>query len=72
MSDRLRVAEAIRVSRAAQQAAEVAAEAQERARIGRIERLERSVQRTINVLFSILAACWLAGLGVIVFWSVGP
>lgn len=71
MSDRRSVAEAIRVSRAAQHAAEVAASAQERARLGRIERLEQRVQRTINLLFSILALCWLLGLAVILFWSVG-
>lgn len=72
MSERTVTAESVRVSRAQQHAAEMAAEAQERAHMARIERLERDVQRAINVLFGIVAASWLLGLGVVLAWEYLP
>lgn len=72
MSDRLVTAESVRISRAAEAAAWLAGEAQERAREARIEQMERRVQRTLNVLFTMVAVFWLLGLGVVLAWEYLP
>jgi cell division septal protein FtsQ len=72
MSERTVTAESVRLSRAHQDAATLAAEVQERARLARIERLEQRVSRAVNLLFTVMALCWLIGLAVILFWRIGP
>jgi len=70
MTERTVTAEAVRLSRAHQDAAERAAEVQERARMARIEAAELRVHRTLQALAVAMAALWLVGLVVIVCLEV--
>lgn len=70
MSDRQVTAEAVRRSRAHQEAAERAEQAQERARLARIQAAEQGLHRVVQTLGLVMTACWLLGLGLLIVMEV--
>jgi hypothetical protein len=70
MSERTVTAEAVRLSRAQQDAAYLASEAQRGARATQLARVEQRVHHAIRVLGGVMVSLWLIGLAVLIAMEV--